>query len=48
MSGSKLKPVNLQISAHPAPKAMIYVADAAAIKVRPLLFYVFDALDIGS
>ena len=40
MSGSKLKAVNLQISAYPAPKARIYVADAAAIKVRPLLFYV--------
>ena len=48
MSGSELKPVNLQISAYPAPKAMIYVADAAAIKVCPLLFYVVDALDIGS
>ena len=48
MSGYKLKAVNLKISAYPAPKAMVYVADAAAIKVRPLLFYVFDALDIGS
>ena len=39
---------NLQISAYPAPKTMIYVADAAAIKVRPLLFYVVDSLDIRS
>ena len=38
---------NLQISAYPAPKTMINVADAAAIKVRSLLFYVIDALDIG-
>jgi hypothetical protein len=38
---------NLQISAYPAPKTMIYVADAAAIKVWPLLFYVVHALDIG-
>jgi hypothetical protein len=48
MRRCKLKALNLQVSAYPAPKVMIHLADAAAIKVRSLLFYVVDALDIGS
>lgn len=35
----KLKAVNLQITAYPKPKVIIVVADAAAIKVRPLYVY---------
>jgi hypothetical protein len=49
MMRSKLKALNLQVSAYPAPKVMIHLADAAAIKVRSNLFYhVVDALDNGS
>lgn len=44
---AKLKAVNLQYSAYP-PKAMIYLADPAAIKVRSLYVYLVDALDVGS
>jgi hypothetical protein len=40
----KLKAVNLQITAYPEPKVMIVVADAAAIKVRPLYVYLFKDL----
>jgi hypothetical protein len=35
----KLKVVNLQISTFPMPTSMIYIADAAAIKVCPLYTY---------
>ena len=44
---AKLKAVNLQYSAYP-PKAMIYLADPAAIKVRSLYFYLVHTLDVGS
>ena len=40
----KLKVVNLQISAFPVPKSMIHIADAAAIKVRPLYVYLVGCL----
>jgi hypothetical protein len=33
---AKLNAVNLQISAFPVPHSMIFIADAAAVKVRPL------------
>ena len=43
MAETQLKAVNLQYSAFPVPESMIYIADAAAIKVR-LLYAIRDIL----
>ena len=43
----KLKPVNLQTSAIPVPKSIIYIADAAAIKVRPLYDFLIELIHLA-
>ena len=44
MAEMQLKAVNLQYSAFPVPESMIYIADAAAIKVRLLCVYLVGCL----
>jgi hypothetical protein len=44
MEGMQIKALNLQITAFPAPQAMIYIADAAAVKVCSLDDYMIEYL----